>query len=58
MAQVEIVAIYEKFREIVELWDELLHVVDVAEEVLPGLGNGVKLSIGDVESARLEIDVK
>ena len=58
MAQVEIVAIYEKFREIVELWDELLDVVDVAEEVLPGLGNGVKLSIGDVKSARLEIDVK
>jgi hypothetical protein len=54
MAKVKVVAVDEELGEVEELRDELLDIVDVAVQVLPGLRDRVELPVGDVEPAALE----
>ena len=57
-AQIESVVVAKKLGQVEELGNQFLHVVGRVENVRPGGLKGMELSIGDVELATVQLNVK
>ena len=56
--EVKVVEVQQEIREIEELRDKFLDVVDVIDETTPGLWKGVELTVSHVKPTGLKVDVK
>ena len=58
MAEIKVVGVEKELWEIEELRDQLLDIIDVVVEVLPGLRHRMELTVGYVEATALQLNVQ